>query len=211
MKRTLIALGLLVSGALGGHLILSPAVALEALTGSVPVGGEEARRCPECPDLMEIRVQDRDFQVQKVTQAMEAIAQTVWPNDLGELLDKWGEGYAPQDWAEFIVDNAAAHSIDPLLLTAIVWNESKFKVGSLGDHRGGKARSCGPTQVRTDFKGRPTCNQLLDPDFALGWTAEHVAKFAEKCNGRICLKRYNGGDYEVRVWRDTDLMRRSIL
>lgn len=208
MRKTLVAFGLLAFGALGGHLLTTPAVALEVLEG----GPEETvLQCPECPDLEEIPARGRGFRVQKVIRAMEAIAQTEWPQDLGKLLDRWGEGYLPQDWAEFIVDNAAAHAIDPLLLTAIVWKESKFKVGSLGDHRGGKARSCGPTQVRIDYKGRPSCQQLLDPDFALGWTARHLASFTGKCGGRICLKRYNGGDYEVKVWRDTDLMRRSIL
>lgn len=152
-----------------------------------------------------------DNSVQQVEKAMSVIAQTEWPHDIDKLLNHWGEGHSVEEWATYIVNTSRENRIDPLLLTAIVWQESKFKVRSLGDHHKGKARSCGPTQVRVDFPGRPTCEQLLDPEFALGWTARFVASFADKCKGRICLKRYNGGGYEVKIWRNVDLMRRGIL
>ena len=164
-----------------------------------------------CISPMEVSVQDRNFRIHQVMQAMEAIAGTQAPYDIQKVLDTHGEKYSLEDWATIIVNAADKHKVDPLLLTAITWRESQFLAGTLGDHKRGKARSCGPTQVRIDFKGRPTCKQLLDTEFALDWTAKFVASFPSKCGGCTCLNHYNGGKYEVAVWRDVDLMRRSLL
>jgi len=114
----------------------------------------------------------------------------------------------PAAVARAVQDQAEEKQLDPLLLLAIAWTETRFKVNMKGDYLNGKPRSCGITQVRTDFHGRPTCNQLLDPAFALGWTANQLNLIADDA-GRVRLNRYNGGDYEVRVWRLVDWLRRQ--
>jgi soluble lytic murein transglycosylase-like protein len=52
---------------------------------------------------------------------------------------------------------------------------------------------------------------LKDADYALDWTARHLSTFPRYCKGFICLSRYNGGAYEVKVWRLVDLMHRGVL
>jgi hypothetical protein len=116
------------------------------------------------------------------------------PHSLSAIITKWSHVYA----------------VDPLLLVAIAWRESRFDPNQKGDKLGDRFRSCGWTQVRTDFRGRPTCSQLMDPDFAMGWTANFLTEITRACGGRVCLTRYNAGDYERLVWRDVDWLRRNL-
>ena len=154
---------------------------------------------------------DRYDRLQQVHKAMQAIATTKWPHDLDKLMRRWKQPYTSWDFARFFLKHADANGLDPLVLVAITWKESKFKAIVKGDHLRGKARSCGCTQVRTDIKGRPKCAQLLDPDFAIGWTAKHLARFPGLCKGVLCLNKYNRGEYEVKIWRTVDFMRRALL
>jgi len=167
--------------------------------------------CPSCPTLSDLFSVDRDAQIDQIVKAMEAIASTAYPHDLDKLIEGWEQSYTARDIARIILDHAESNDIDPLVLTAIVWKESKFRVRTFGDYKNGKPRSCGMTQVMTTFRGRPECKELLDPYFAIGWTAEHLAKFPGWCKGWMCLRKYNGGDYEVKVWRIADRMRRATL
>lgn len=144
----------------------------------------------------------RARKVQAVRRAMEALALT--EHTTVERLTK-----DPDAIARSIVEHADAYKIDPFVLVAIAWSESRFRTDAKGDMLGGEYRSCGITQIRTDFKGRPTCEQLMDPHFALGWTASHLSATAST-NGYLRLNRYNGGDYEVRIWRKVDWLRREV-
>lgn len=77
---------------------------------------------------------------------------------------------------------------------------------------GDGGRSCGATQIRTDYKGRPSCQQLLNPVVAVDWTAKFLVNYAG-CTGDTgheCLRKYNGGGYSKRVWKDVMLMRGAI-
>jgi soluble lytic murein transglycosylase-like protein len=140
-------------------------------------------------------------EVVRVMRAMEILAATENTTTDKLMLD-------PERVAEAFVTHASEHNLDPLLLVAIAWSESRFRADAKGDHLGGAPRSCGMTQVRTDFKGRPTCEALLDPDFAISWTAQYLVDTSQK--GKLQLNRYNGGDYEVRIWRKVDWLKREL-
>lgn len=124
-----------------------------------------------------------------------------------DRLQKWG--LTVESLAEMTLRHAEAHGLDPLLLVAIAWKESRFIPTKEGDHRKGRPRSCGITGVRTDYPGRPTCAELKNPDFALGWTATFLAA-TKKADGQLNLSKYNGGQYEALVWRTVDWLRSSI-
>jgi hypothetical protein len=115
---------------------------------------------------------------------------------------------SPEAVARVIQEQAEMNGQDPLLLVAIAWDESRFKADQKGDYLNGHPRSCGMTQVRTDFKGRPTCAQLLKPEFAIGWTAQHLNEIMDPV-GRVRLNLYNGGGYEVKIWRLVDWLHRQ--
>ena len=167
--------------------------------------------CPDCPMLGDSFAQDEEARIQRVILAMEAVAATEQPYDLYVLLDYLDQDYTAYDLARIIQYHADENDVDPLVLTAIAWKESRFRIKNFGDYRRGKPISCGWTQIRTDYKGRPTCKSLMDPFVAMGWTAKHIAKFPKWCKGKMCLRKYNGGDYEVKIWRTADQMRRAIL
>ena len=156
----------------------------------------------DCPSPTELTQE-------QVGQAMEVLAATE-NTTLTRLLARWGQG-DPEVLAGLFWDIARQHKIDPLLLVSIAWKESRFKAASEGDFKRKRPRSCGMTGIRTDFKGRPTCEQVKDPAFALNWTAAHLASFPARCEGAMCLSRYNGGKkYEIEVWRLVDQMRRGL-
>ena len=112
----------------------------------------------------------------------------------------------PVALAEAVLLAADAHGIDPLVLLAIAWRESRFDPAARGDaHLGGRTLSCGITQVRIDIRGRPTCEELADVAFALDWTADHLMR-----GDRMRLERWNGDAYALRVFGDVDRIRREV-
>lgn len=86
----------------------------------------------------------------------------------------------------------------------IARHESGFR-NLRGDHHlstDGSGVSCGITQIRTDFEGRPSCQSLLrSPAKALQWTHDHINRlYSEKyciLEGR-CLSRYAGSGPKAR-------------
>lgn len=148
-----------------------------------------------------------DLRVRRVVGAMALLAEGEPPGDLRTLLRRWGTD--PSSLAEVIVMAADRWEIDPLVVTAMAWRESRFRPGALGDHRDGAPRSCGITQIRTDFPGRPTCERLMDVNFALLWTTERLAA-SRDAQGRVALSAWNGGGYETDVWRDVDWIRSRL-
>ena len=222
-----IGIGLLVAALLTLGTWAAPRFFIQPPAQATPVtltqGAAPERGCLTLEEYQAVRTLEAHAEVQvevqgiyyerlhRVHEAMEAVAETKWPHDLQKLMRRWRQPYSSWDFAEMFLKHADANGIDPLVLVAITWQESKFKAVVKGDHLRGKARSCGCTQVRTDIRGRPKCTQLLDPDFAIGWTAKHLAGFVRRCKGKLCLNKYNRGEYEVKVWRTVDLMRRALL
>jgi hypothetical protein len=78
--------------------------------------------------------------------------------------------------------------VDPVDI-AIIWRfESGFRWAAQGD--GGV--SCGPTQIRTDYEGRPSCEELMtDPSVGLEWTAHKLVDLRLEY-GVVRIDRYNG-------------------
>ena len=142
--------------------------------------------------------------IRRVVAAMAVLARREVPSNLRTLLRRWGT--EPVELASVILMAADRHDVDPLLLVAIAWRESRFRANAKGDHRDGRIRSCGMTQIRVDFPGRPSCDELMDVEAAVLWSAEHLAG-ARREDGTLVLARWNGRDYENRVWRDVDAMR----
>lgn len=78
--------------------------------------------------------------------------------------------------------------IDPIDL-AIIWRfESGLRYHVVGDN----GRSCGGMQIRTDIPGRPTCDQVSDPEFAFTWAAGKLTQIQER-SGFYRVDLYNGG------------------
>jgi len=211
LLTTLVALGLFGLGYLVGHQKPDLVVPLASAEESPQVAEEPPETFPtcECDQPGPFTPGDKPS-VEMVRKAMGVVSQA-GGYDLTDLLKLWGQEYDADTLAGLILNNATRHGIDPFLLTAIAWQESKFNWRSEGDFKHGKPRSCGMTAVMTTFRGRPNCKQLKDANYALGWTAQHLSTFPRYCKGLTCLSRYNGGDYEVRVWRLVDLMHRGVL
>lgn len=111
-----------------------------------------------------------------------------------------------QDLSESILEVAQWHRIDPMVLVALSGRESLYDPKATHD----QGRGCGILGIRHDFKNRPTCKQLLQVEYSLQWTAVWLAKSRDKNNGWIDLSRWNGKDYELRVWRDVDRLNREV-
>lgn len=92
----------------------------------------------------------------------------------------------------------------PLVPLIIARHESGFR-NLRGDHHlsdDGRGVSCGITQIRTDFEGRPRCSDLLrDPSKALMWTHNHLNRLMKSSaclNDNRCLSRYAGAGPKAR-------------
>jgi soluble lytic murein transglycosylase-like protein len=97
----------------------------------------------------------------------------------------------PPDRARTMAVTAAMHAgyADPQLVIAVAWLESRFDPRAIGD--GG--RSCGMTQIRHDFPGRPACEESFDPRNAIAWTARKLRQLEERCPDQSPLAAYNAG------------------
>lgn len=146
-----------------------------------------------------------DVRMRRVISAMAVLAQREAPYDLPRLLRRWGTD--PVRLASAILAASDRHDLDPLLLVAIAWRESRFQASAKGDYRDGTVRSCGMTQVRVDFPARPTCEELLTAEYAVRWSAKHLAAMRDLDTGVLALAGWNGQRYENDVWRDVDAMR----
>jgi len=159
------------------------------------MGGQPLESTPEVAfplvAMAQRMIPSHDEQVMRVHTAMTYIAEDPKGRySLDFLMRKWGQDSFLM--ADAIVKGARAHDVDPLILVSVAWIESKFRVVAKGDHLGGAPRSCGPTQVMIVFKGRPTCDQLMDPYFAYEWTAGHIKNWPRRRDGSIDMTKYNG-------------------
>lgn len=96
--------------------------------------------------------------------AIQRLAETeykVYPRERADLL------------AKCAVQAGVAHNVEPGVLLGIAWHESRFQFRAVGDH----GVSHGLTQVRTDFPGRPTPEELYNPCFALNYTAKKLSNW----------------------------------
>lgn len=148
---------------------------------------------------------EREQEVTRVHRAMEMVAESTWPRDLDQLMAKWGDGIDSRTVADAIVRASHQTGVDPLLLVSVAWKESHFKVRAKGDLRAGKPRSCGITQIRVDIRNRPTCDQMMDPYFALSWTAFFLKTFP-RSDGRIDMTPYNGPKAARAFWALADTL-----
>ena len=158
---------------------------------------------------------EREREVARVYRAMELVAQTTWPRDLNKMMSKWADGSDPTQMADAIVLAAHRNDVDPLLLVSIAWKESHFQRSAKGDKRAGMPRSCGPTQIRVDIRGRPSCDAFMDPYFAFDWTSQFLLTFP-RSGGKINMTPYNGAKagqafWDLVSWMDKRLAREQPL
>lgn len=117
-------------------------------------------------------------------------------------------GWSPLELVTPAIVYGALYHVPPEVLVSMAWWESRWNPKAVGD--GGV--SCGLTQVRTDYEGRPTCKALQDPAYAIEWTAKRLDAQRDD-EGHLQISRYNGAGpgavrYEVRIWRTANLLRR---
>jgi hypothetical protein len=123
-----------------------------------------------------------------VLDAMKTVSSQEEGLPLEWVMAQWDQEGQSMRIAHAIKEAAVSYNVDPLLLVAIAWRESRFNQHALGDRRNGVYRSCGMTQIRTDFTGRPDCDTLVsDYYLAFNWSAKFISE------GR--LARYNGQEY----------------
>jgi soluble lytic murein transglycosylase len=113
----------------------------------------------------------------------------------------------PAGFRSIICAAAARHSVDPLWLHAIIWQESKYNAGALS---GASARGLmqfipDTAQAIAAPAGLPgfTLDSLYDPETSIQLGAYYwstlMAEFKEP---ELALAAYNGGPHNVRRWRD---------
>lgn len=150
-------------------------------------------------EAIEVRTQAYSLQVLQVRSAMGVCAGG--KEHLTELMELWDQD--SYQIADAILRGAKANKVDPLVMVALAWRESNFYLKAKGDKKDGKFRSHGPTQVRVDFKGRPTMEQLQNPYFAFEWSAKYI-----KANG---LASWNGRTQAKAVQERADKLRQTLL
>jgi len=146
----------------------------------------------------------------RVLEAMRIMAAHGKVKNLDALMQSYQAD--PQKIAVQILQGAKQHQLDPLLLVVIAWNESRFNPKAMSDFvkRPAEGQNCGLLQVRTDLPGRPSCDQMKSSEKNIGWVADHLQGIASLCRGELCLVKYNAGNYETRVWRKLDWLRRQL-
>lgn len=110
---------------------------------------------------------------------------------------------------EFLKDPSVGFVHGPRSVPLVIaMHETGFR-NLRGDHHlseDGTPVSCGLTQIRTDFEGRPRCQDLLDnPRKALEWTANHLNRLyvSKPCIERgLCLSRYAGAGPKAREFQN---------
>lgn len=170
--------------------------------------------------------------VAMVITGMERLASTEHPWSLDVLLTRYG--VKAVDLATLVVKYADMYNLDPFVLVAIAWEESRFNSHAHGDKRTNKEtgkkryRSFGLMQINLGsdgyVRGRPTMDECFIPGLALKWAARELARqrnYSAKVGkfdgkGRLFLHRYNSKnlknswDYELKIWRTADLARGSF-
>jgi len=151
-----------------------------------------------------------DKDVDYVLGAMRELASLDGPEAFNIIETKWRVD--TKTLSRLIVLEAKRKRLDPLLLTTMAWIETRFNPKAVSDfvNRPQEGKNCGLLQVRTDLPNRPTCEKMQRPEDNLAWATDHLRDLAALCNGEICLVKYNAGDYETRVWRKLDWLRRQM-
>jgi hypothetical protein len=156
------------------------------------------------PTIMNEPIKKRDHSALRIERAISLYC--AWKgSSLTRVFQNYS--YTALELAEIIRDTASRHKLDPFLLVAMAGRESVFD--STASHDTG--RGCGMMGIRTDYEGRPSCEWLLVPANSLEWAAKRLRESATQHGGVIHLRDWNGGQYEVRIWRDVDRLHRSVL
>jgi soluble lytic murein transglycosylase len=116
-----------------------------------------------------------------------------------------------------IIKVAGEHNLDPRLVKAVVWRESRFQADMIGKHgeRGLMQVSAIAAREWAAANGRPPleAQQLLDPEINLQIGAWYLAKAMQRWNGQsdvvpFALAEYNAGRSRVDRWvRDAERKR----
>jgi len=117
--------------------------------------------------------------------------------------------YYPLPYREIIETNAAAFGLDPLLITAVMRTESKFKPravsrkGALGlmQIMPSTAEWIAPRLGVTDFRAE----MLFEPETNIRFGSWYLAELAAEFEGRldVVIVAYNAGRGKVRGWLDS--------
>jgi len=120
-------------------------------------------------------------------------------------------GYASNCYDEFISASAARYDIDPILIKALIYQESKFKEDAVG-----KAGEIGLMQVRLcaveDWASAqhfpmPSREEIFEPELNIEigtWYLARAIKFWQNCKYKysivLGLCEYNAGRKKMKEW-----------
>lgn len=90
---------------------------------------------------------------------------------------------------EAVREAGEAYNVDPKILLAIAWRESRFRPDAIGDN----GRSCGAFQIRTDIAGRPSCRRMQDLRASARYAAFYLDWLRRHCDYGDYIAAYNGG------------------
>lgn len=119
--------------------------------------------------------------------------------------------FAKPDYSDLIEETAKRHGIDPLLLKALIWQESRFQVNIRG-----KNREIGLMQIRPEYgavtdwekehKIKIPCEGLLfRPDLNLEIGSWYLSRALRRWGGykfqyELALSEYNAGLKGMKLW-----------
>ena len=122
------------------------------------------------------------------------------------------------DNAQTLIDSAEKYGINPFIITAIVWNESRWDTGAFD------GSCCGIGQINPSFVPE-TCSQLKDPKVSLqaiprilfGWREQAPKKTADKdtymiacyASGSICTKSSKAVKHAAHILRVGNLYKKA--
>jgi hypothetical protein len=96
-------------------------------------------------------------------------------------------------WAGLILQEAARRKLDPDLLAALIWRESRGDPSAIGP--GGSVGLMQIMPKEAGFSWRPSRNELLVPSTNVGWGTATLAQIIMQARGDVssALAAYNGG------------------
>ncbi len=110
--------------------------------------------------------------------------------DYREPLTNDGTGVL-YEYAPTIVEAAEYHEIDPFILAALIYEESRWTPDAVS-----RSNACGLTQVLPQYSGGFTCNDLKNPEISIWKGADILSTWLKRRRKplKVALACYNAGN-----------------
>jgi soluble lytic murein transglycosylase len=140
--------------------------------------------------------------------AIAAIAAVAIALGAGDLRNRWDRLWHPLSYAEIVRGHAAHYRLDPALLAAVIYQESKFKPDARSDRGAiglmqllpGTAKGIALRTGGTAFR----VADLYNPEINVRYGSWYLRHLLDKYGGneRLALAAYNAGQTNVDGWLD---------